>query len=280
MRMKKRIITIGGSDSLSGGGIQADLATFTEYGFQGLSALTSIVTADSADFHIHPLATELLKEQLATMATLDGLAAVKTGLLVSPEQVTMVAQFLKTVILPLGLPIVIDPVMVFKEAGAPILSPLGRTLSEALFPLATVVTPNLVEASQLTGDQITDEAGLIAAAKKIQVSGPKAVVVKGGQRLAGRQAVDVLVTTDEVNVMYQPQVNTPFNNGAGCTFSAAIASQLALNQSVFTAVTDAKQFVHAAIQSGLPLDQQQTLGTVWQSARRLGGQHEETHAKD
>lgn len=272
----KRIITIGGSDSLSGGGIQADLATFTEYGLQGLSALTSIVTAQGGTFKIHPLALDLLEAQLKTMATLEGLQAVKTGLLVSTAQVAQVAEFLKRVIVPLGLPVVVDPVMVFKEVGAPKLGTLGQAMVEQLFPLATVVTPNLSEAEQLTGTKISDEASLVNAAKQIQLGGPQAVVVKGGQRLAGSEAVDALVTTTGITCFRQAQLQRPLNNGAGCTFSAAIASQLALGKGLPLAVEDAKQFVHAAIAQGLPLDQNQTLGTVWQSARRLGGSNEDS----
>lgn len=264
-----KIITIAGSDILSGGGVQADLATFNEYGLFGLSAITSIVTVNQHDFDIHEVPISVLAKQLTSLGELSDIKGIKVGLLPSVAHIDLVSQFIKQYV---GrVPIVIDPVMAFKETDSVNASELATAIKQKLLPLATVVTPNLIEAELLTQQAIHSEADLLTIAEMLHKIGPKTVVVKGGVRLDGDMASDAVISEDTKKVIKLPKIERPFNNGAGCTFSAAIASQIAQNVPVLMAIDDAKDFVHHGILHGINLNDDFKVGNVWQAARRRKG---------
>ncbi|MDR3241959.1 MAG: bifunctional hydroxymethylpyrimidine kinase/phosphomethylpyrimidine kinase [Lactobacillaceae bacterium] len=262
----KIILTIAGSDILSGGGIQADLATFTEYGLFGLSVITSIVTVKADTFTITLIDLDLVAAQLASIEENYQLSAIKIGLVPSVEMIKLVGTFVQRV--GQNIPVVVDPVMVFKENGSVPIQELVDAFKSDLLPFATVTTPNLTETKMLAGGiEIANEVDLQVAAQNILDSGAKAVVAKGGTRLNKKTAIDVLVAKDVVKVFQAPIVNAKFNNGAGCTFSSAIASQLALGQEIETAVQNAKDFVFQGIKHGVAISPE--FGNVWQGANRL-----------
>lgn len=263
----KKIVTIAGSDSLAGGGIKADLATFDEYNFQGLSVITSIVTVTQSDFLIHEIAPELVLEQMQSIFALDDIAAVKIGLLPTQTHMVMVADFLKSHVK--GIPIIVDSVMVFKESNQANTTKMVQAMKTYLLPIATVVTPNLPETELLSGQKITTVSDLTSEAEQLLQDGCQAVYAKGGTRLDGAQVKDVLVEkTGVVSIFEQPKLTTHTNNGAGCTLSAAIASNLGQAKSLTDTVKAAQAFVHAGIEHGILLNQSFEIGNVWQGAQR------------
>lgn len=259
------VLTIAGSDSLAGGGIQADLATFNEYHLFGLSAITSIVTVLPENFEIHAESSKLLATQLASIHSHFTLAGIKLGLIPNLAQMNVILEFLNQ--LDRNIPLVIDPVLVFKEDHAPELAAIKNFYLEYLFPLATVITPNLVEAELLTEQQIKTQDDLFQSAQKLKEVGAKNVVVKGGRRFDQKKAIDVLITeNNDFETLINPVIQNNFNNGAGCTFSAAILSGLVQNNSVLQATQRAKKFVQTGIENGLAINHD--LGNVWQGANR------------
>lgn len=257
--MPKKLVTIAGSDALGGGGLQADLATFTEAGFFGLSVITSIVTITPADFQIFPTDEAILAAQLESTLAADDIAGIKVGLLPNLAALRLVVDALQPFVN--RVPIIVDPVMVFKETDQRA-DQLVTAFKEALLPLATLLTPNLAEASLLTGQTITNQAEMAAAAQKLQQLGAANVVIKGGNRLDGALAQDVLLADDALTLLTLPKVGTAQINGAGCTFAAALTSQLAQQNSLLASTVAAKSFVHAGIVHAVS-------GNVWQSAARL-----------
>jgi pyridoxine kinase len=267
--MPKKIITIAGADSLSGGGIQADLATFAEYGLFGFSAITSIVTVVNEEFLIHDMPLALVREQLDTIFAIPDIAGIKVGLLPTREIIELVGEYLAQ---HHDIPVVVDPVMAFKETDDVLVSEIATTMKERLLPFATVVTPNLVEASILADMRIENVDDMQVAAQKIAEFGPQHVVVKGGNRIPGTEAIDVLFDGATFEIMRSEKLAGTLNNGAGCTFASAIASGITKGVDVLTAVKDAKAFVYAGIQQGVPV--LPDLGDVWQGARRIRGHDE------
>ena len=269
MENPKKMVTIAGSDILAGGGIQADLATFNEYGYFGLSVITSIVTVTKDDFTIHPVPLDVLDAQLQSIFALDEIAGVKVGLLPTVGHVHMVADYLRRY--ATNMPVIIDPVMAFKETDDVDVVELVAAFQKDLLPLASMTTPNLVEGELLAGIKIKDKADLAQAAEIIRGFGADAVVVKGGARLAGNEATDVVTTGAEPTFLGSQKLDSAFNNGAGCTFASAIASQLATGKTPVDAVKDAKDFVYWGIKNGVALNDDFSVGNVWQAARRLRG---------
>ncbi|WP_100401446.1 pyridoxine/pyridoxal/pyridoxamine kinase [Bacillus sp. FJAT-42315] len=254
MTMKKTL-TIAGSDTSGGAGIQADLKTFQEHGVYGMTALTTIVTMDP-DNHwhhgVHPLSLDTLEAQLKTAMSV-GIDAAKTGMLATADIIEMAGKHLKENSID---KVVIDPVMVCKGDDQVLNPEAPVAMREFLLPIATVVTPNLFEAWQLSGvGPIRTVEDMKAAAQKIHELGAKNVVVKGGKQLDHTKAIDVFYDGEEFVVLEADKVETTYNHGAGCTFAAAITANLANGQSVKDAVANAKQFVNAAIRHGFKLNQ-------------------------
>lgn len=240
-------ITIAGSDSGGGAGIQADLKTFAALGVHGTTAITSVTAQNTYSIRaVEDLKPEIVEEQIRAVAEDFGIDAGKTGMLHTEEIITAVASEVSKY----KFPLVVDPVMVAKS-GAPLLEPeTAEALKTCLLPLATVVTPNKFEAEKLSGMKITCLRDAEIAAEKIYDVGPKAVVIKGGH-LEGSEAADILFFEGEFKKFSSPRVNVKTTHGTGCSFSAAIAAELAKKLDIPKAVEDAKRFVTLSIKLGL-----------------------------
>jgi hydroxymethylpyrimidine/phosphomethylpyrimidine kinase len=245
-----RVLTIAGSDSGGGAGIQADLKTFLAHGVHGMSAVTAVTVQNSIGVQgVYELEPRAVFEQIESVATDIGIDAAKTGMLASAPIVEAVADACER--FAVG-PLVVDPVAVSKH-GDPLLRPDAvEALRARLLPLATVVTPNLGEAGLLTGREVHDRDGMLEAARALHDLGPHRVLVKGGH-LPGDEAVDLLWDGQEAVWLAAPRLATPHTHGTGCTLASAIAANLASGLDAVTAVKAAKQYLHGAIAGGFPL---------------------------
>ncbi|MCP3739853.1 pyridoxine/pyridoxal/pyridoxamine kinase [Rossellomorea sp. BNER] len=250
-----KTLTIAGSDTSGGAGIQADLKTFQEHGVYGMTALTTVVTMDPNNHwhhNVHPLSIDTLKAQLDTVLSV-GVDAMKTGMLGSVEIIELAAKKIDEYSLE---KVVIDPVMVCKGEDEVLHPETTDAMREYLLPRALVVTPNLFEAGQLAQNgplQTIDD--MKEAAQKIVDLGAKNVIIKGGKQLQHEKAVDLFFDGEEFTLLEAEKIDTNYNHGAGCTFAAAITANLANGQAVKQAVQNAKKFVTAAIQHGFKLNE-------------------------
>ncbi len=247
--MMKRILTIAGSDSGGGAGIQADLKAIALLGGFGMSVLTALTAQNTvAVTSIHDVPLEFIAAQIDAVFSDIGVDAVKTGMLSNTEVVKLVASKMSEYKPPI---VVVDPVMVAKSGDSLLTADARKTLAEFLLPEATLVTPNLPEASALVGWQVAEEKEMRRAAEEIHALGPKYVLVKGGH-LQG-EAVDLLFDGQEFREFRSPRVETKNVHGTGCTYASAIATYLAQELDVVEAVEAAKRFITEAILHGLPL---------------------------
>lgn len=237
-----RALTIAGSDSGGGAGIQADLKTFAALGVYGMSAITAITAQNTLGVRdAFELPIPLIEEQIDAVLEDIGADAAKTGMLSSAAIIEAVADRARR----WNLRLVVDPVMVAK-GGAPLLRPDAvATLRAALLPLAEVVTPNLHEAAVLTGHPVATLEDMREAARTIQALGPRAVIVKGGHRT--NDPVDVFYDGQRIIELREERIETPHTHGTGCTFSAAIAAYLARGLTLPEAVAEAKRYITGAI---------------------------------
>jgi hydroxymethylpyrimidine/phosphomethylpyrimidine kinase len=243
------VLTVAGSDSGGGAGIQADLKTMLAHGVHGMSVLAAVTAQNSLGVQGYwELPVEAVRAQLDSVLSDIGVEAVKTGMLASTALVAAVAEALG----PVGVPVVVDPVGVSKH-GDPLLAPDAvAAVRDRLLPVATLVTPNLYEVGQLTGVKVTTEADLAEAAEAVLALGPAAVLVKGGH-LAG-DAVDLLLTRDGTSRTYRSaRLDNRHTHGTGCTLASAVASRLAVGDALPDAVAAAKDYVTGAIAHGFPL---------------------------
>ena len=246
-----KAMTIAGSDSGGGAGIQADLKTFAALGVYGASTLTAITAQNTvAVTAVHELPTDLIQAQIDAVVTDIGVDAVKTGMLSSAAIVAAVAAALQKHAIS---NLVVDPVMIAKSGDALLRSDAVAALRTHLLPLAAVVTPNIPEAETLTGQSIQTDADTRRAAAQILEMGPRSVVVKGGHR-AG-PAVDLFYDGVQFQEFTAPRIDTKNTHGTGCTFAAAIAAGLAQGKNLTAAVAQAKDYVTAAIRHSYPLGQ-------------------------
>ena len=244
-----KAMTIAGSDSGGGAGVQADLKTFAALGVYGASTLTAITAQNTvAVTAVHELPTDLIQAQIDAVVTDIGVDAVKTGMLSSAAIVAAVAAALQQHAIP---NIVVDPVMIAKSGDALLRPDAVAALRNHLLPLATVVTPNIPEAETLTGLSLQTDAALRQAAEQIVSMGARSVVIKGGHR-AG-PAADLFYDGACFQEFTTPRIDTPNTHGTGCTFAAAIAAGLAQGQDLAAAVAQAKDYVTAAIRHSYPL---------------------------
>ncbi|PTM56543.1 pyridoxine/pyridoxal/pyridoxamine kinase [Desmospora activa] len=267
----RKALTIAGSDTSGGAGIQADLKTFQEHGVYGMSAITTVVTMDPDNgwaHHSDPLNLDTVEAQLKTVLQGTSVDATKTGMLGSVELIERVADWVDRY--ETG-PFVVDPVMVCKGTDELMHPETAESLKEILVPKATVVTPNLFEAGVLSGlGTITTVEALKEAAIAIHQLGPAYVLVKGGGKLGGDTVVDVLYDGSNFEILESERLDTPHIHGAGCTYSAAITAELAKGWPVEEAVKRAKSFITAAIRHGFALNQ--FVGPVYHGAHRLFAQ--------
>lgn len=247
----KRALTIAGSDSGGGAGIQADLKTFAALGVFGMSALTAITAQNTTGvLGVVELPPDFVALQIDAVLTDIGADAVKTGMLSNSEIIKVIAAKMMEYRVE---NLVVDPVMVAKS-GAPLLRPEARqALIERLIPLACVITPNLHEAKVLAGMEIATLADMKEAARTIHKLGARHVVVKGGHLPGSPESIDILYDGHEFREYAAPRVETKNTHGTGCTFASAIAAGLAKGLSVPEAVGEAKRYLSAILQASADL---------------------------
>ena len=239
----KVVLTVAGSDSGGGAGIQADLRTFAAHGVHGTSAITAVTAQNSvAVLDWVALEPRMVVAQMEAVASDMDVAAVKTGMLATAAIVSAVAGALERLRLPL---VVVDPVMVAKSGDRLLDRDAETAYRERLLPLATVVTPNLPEAEALLGRPVRTLVEMREAARALRAMGPRAVVVKGGH-LEG-DAVDVFWDGERLEDLPASRIDTRNTHGTGCTYSAAIAARLALGEPPLDAVRGAKAYLTEAI---------------------------------
>ncbi len=248
--MIKQVLAIAGSDSGGGAGIQADIKAMSANGVFAMSVITAVTAQNTEEVtDVFELPLQIIAAQLDAVFDDFDVAAVKTGMLSSPEIVRVVAKMLR----PQHVTnLVVDPVMVSKT-GHHLLKPEAiEALKKELIPLALIVTPNIHEAQQLSGIEITTLPDARRAAKVIHGFGCKHVLIKGGH-LPAERATDLLYDGRFFNVFKGEFIDTPHTHGTGCTYASAIAAQLARGKAVPEAVQAAKSYVTEAIRHGLAI---------------------------
>jgi hydroxymethylpyrimidine kinase/phosphomethylpyrimidine kinase len=245
----KRILTIAGSDSGGGAGIQADLKAITLLGGYGMSVITALTAQNTVGVQdIYEIPSRFVERQIDSVLSDIGADAIKTGMLANQEIIEVVAKKIKQYKVK---KVVVDPVILSKSGTYLLCKDARDALIKKLIPLAWVVTPNLMEASVLTGLKVDSLEGMKRAAHQIYRLGAKHVVVKGGH-LKG-MAIDLLYDGKIFNEIEGRRIDTKNTHGTGCTFASAIATLLAKGETVYEAVRKAKTFMTMAIQSGLNL---------------------------
>lgn len=246
--MKPLVLTVAGSDSGGGAGIQADLKTMLALGVHGMSVVTAVTAQNSLGVQgAWELPAEAVRAQYRSVVDDIGVQAVKTGMLASAELVETVAGLIGGT----DVPAVVDPVGISKHGDSLLAASALDAVRTKLLPVATVATPNLDEVAQLTGVRVDSEGQLRGAAAAVLAYGPRWVLIKGGH-LPG-DAVDLLTDGSEEHWLRAPRHDNRHTHGTGCTLASAIASQLAKGQSVPEAVAVAKDYVTGAIAAGFAL---------------------------
>ncbi len=244
-----RLLSIAGSDSGGGAGIQADLLTFAAHGAYGQTALTAVTAQDTAAVHaVFPLPPELVAAQIDAAFGDIGVDGVKIGMLATAAAAHAVAERLAAHLARAenaAIPVVLDPVLAATAGPALLAGDALPVLLDRLLPLATVVTPNAPELARLTGREVADEPGRLAAARELARRGP-AVLAKGGHA-GGGEVVDLLVIGDEVHRFASPRLASRAGHGTGCALSAALAARLARGESLAAAAEGAIEYVRAAL---------------------------------
>jgi hydroxymethylpyrimidine/phosphomethylpyrimidine kinase len=245
-----RALTIAGSDSGGGAGIQADLKTFAALGVYGMTAITAVTVQDTTGVAgYEALRPSIVHDQIVAVATDIGVDAAKTGMLASAAIVAAAADAIEEVRIP---NLVVDPVFLSKHGHALLEPDAVAALRSRILPLATLVTPNLPEAGGLAGFEVRSDDDMRKAAEAIRSMGPHAVLVKGGHRESDR-ADDLFVDGERLLWIEGARLSTPNTHGTGCVLSAAIAGHLALGGDLLVAVRKGKAFVTAAIRHPLEI---------------------------
>lgn len=270
MTKPKRALTIAGAASGGSAGIQADLKTFQEFDVYGVSVITAIVGRHpETQKNVHPQSLEAIEAQFHTAYRQVNFDAIKIGMLFSKEVIDTVANLLRQVDVE---HIVLDPVMVGKLDSKLLEDDAIEALKRELIPQASVITPNMTEASILLGDRpLKTLDDLKQAAVDLHALGPKYVLVKGG-RLEG-PAIDVLFEGTTITTLEAPRIDTENTSGAGCTYSAAIAASLAQGKSITEAVHLAKSFITTAITHSFSYTD--LVGPTYHAAQRKYGEAHE-----
>ncbi len=242
----KIALTIAGSDSGGGAGIQADLKTFHQYGVFGTSAIVALTAQNTLGVRaVEPVSSAMVAAQLAALAEDLPPDAVKTGMLADAALVRQVGQWVRT---SGWSKLVVDPVMVSTSGQRLLTGDAQAVLREVLLPLATLVTPNLDEAAMLSGLAVHDVSTMERAGATLLSFGARAVLVKGGH-LSGDAITDLLMTAEGTRRYHRPRIGSDALHGTGCTLSAAITAGLALGRDLETSVAEALDYVHRAIAS-------------------------------
>ncbi len=265
-------LTIAGSDSGGGAGIQADLKTFAALGVHGTSAIACLTAQNPRHvLGVEACSPKMLRRQIEAVFAELKPAAVKTGMLFTAENISTVAQFFSNPKSKIeNQKLIIDPVMV-STSGARLLNPSAeKTLREKLLPLATLVTPNLDEAEILAGQKISSPEQMREAARKIHSEFGCAVLLKGGHLKNSREALDIFFDGETELLLTAPFVRGVSTHGTGCTYSAAICAALALGHDLPHAVEIGKNFITEAIGNSYQIGKHFALGHVKGSASAGG----------
>jgi hydroxymethylpyrimidine/phosphomethylpyrimidine kinase len=261
-------LTIAGSDSGGGAGIQADLKTFQELEVYGMSVLTAVTAQNTRGVQgVHPIPPEFIAQQIDAVSIDIGVDALKTGMLFSADIIEVVAEKIKQY----GWEkVIVDPVMIAK-GGEPLLQKEAVTaFKNNLLPLSFIITPNIPEAEELTGMEIATEKDKLDAAKVLIGLGAKNVIIKGGHDLQLEESTDLLYDGTHSFTFTEERYPTKNTHGTGCTFSAAITAGIAQGLSVYDAVTVAKRFISMAIKEDLGIGNGNGPTNHWAYKRKAG----------
>ncbi|EIJ43236.1 phosphomethylpyrimidine kinase [Beggiatoa alba B18LD] len=245
----KRLLTIAGSDSGGGAGIQADLKTFSALGCYGMSVITALTAQNTQVVSaVYPVPASFIRQQMLAVFSDIGVDSVKIGMLHSAEVIEIVANTLKEFAIK---HVVLDPVMVAKSGDRLMQEEAIDALKTCLIPLATMITPNLPEAAVLLGEPINSIPQMLTSAKKLSQLGSQSVLLKGGH-LQSQQSIDILYEHqyDTFTELSHTRIQTHNSHGTGCTLSSAIAAYLAKGCSIKEAVSAAKTYLTFALQAG------------------------------
>jgi hydroxymethylpyrimidine/phosphomethylpyrimidine kinase len=249
-RIVKTALTIAGSDSGGGAGIQADLKTFAAHGVYGMSAITAVTAQNTVGVTgVHALPSDFVAAQIEAVAADIHVSATKVGMLATAAIVETVAAAIGALQLPL---VVVDPVMIAKSGDALLDADAVDAIRRELLPRALVVTPNIPEAETLSGMPIRSLADVRAAAERIREFGPSAVIIKGGHG-EGDEIVDLLLEPGGVHEFRTVRIHARNTHGTGCTFASAVAARLALGHALPEAAQYAQSYVAGAIRHGLAI---------------------------
>ena len=244
-----KVLTIAGSDSGAGAGIQADLKTFAALRVYGTSVITAVTAQNTVKVaKVHPVDFHIVGAQIDAVLNDIGADAVKTGMLATAEIIEVVAAKLRSY---KCRNIVVDPVLAATSGDSLVRGNAVKSLRSVLLPLADVITPNIPEAEVLTGLTLDSSKKIREAAERIRQAGAKTVVVKGGHRRG--PAVDLFYDGHRFHEFRGPRIRTRHTHGTGCTFSAAIAAHLALGKNTDDAVQAAKEFITQALRGAFPV---------------------------
>lgn len=244
-------MTIAGSDSGGGAGIQADLKTFQELKTFGTSSITALTAQNTLGVQdVFPVEASFIVKQINAILEDFDVKAIKTGMLFSSTIIREVSNRLKDT----KIPLIIDPVMIAKGGATLLQSDAIDAMVEDLFPIASIITPNIPEAEAISGISITNEEDLNKVAEKLLSFGPKVVIIKGGHLSEEKDAIDRVYFQDgRTETFTAKRLPTKDTHGTGCTFSAAITAFIARGFSIEDAISEAKKYIHAAISHGLNL---------------------------
>jgi hydroxymethylpyrimidine kinase/phosphomethylpyrimidine kinase len=249
MKKYHTALTIAGSDCSGGAGIQADLKTFSALGCYGMSVITALTAQNTQGVSaIYPIEPMFIRQQLESIFADIEVKAIKIGMLFSAEIIEIIKSFLHN---HTHIPLVLDPVMVSKNGNLLLRTNAITALREELFPLATLITPNISEAEYILQDKINSPKTMEKAAREICDLGVKAVLLKGGH-LDGTESMDCFFDnkSNKITWLKARKIKTKNTHGTGCTLSAAIAAHLARGESLLEAVKAAKEYITAAILEG------------------------------
>jgi hydroxymethylpyrimidine/phosphomethylpyrimidine kinase len=250
--VRARLLTIAGSDSGGGAGIQADLKTFAAHGAYGMSVIAALTAQNTREVRaVLEVPPEMVAAQIDAVLEDIGADAVKIGMLGSAEVIRAVAGRLRAHLAGTGVPIVLDPVMVAKSGDRLLREDAVEALATDLLPLATLVTPNVPELATLTGLPAGSEEERLRAAEALVAKGP-AVLAKGGHA-EGDEVVDLLLAGEELRRFSHPRLHTNSTHGTGCTLSSAIAARLGKGEDLPRAVEGAIQYLHGAMAAAYPV---------------------------
>jgi hydroxymethylpyrimidine/phosphomethylpyrimidine kinase len=242
-----RLLIIAGSDSSGGAGIQADIKTATAFGVYSMTAITAVTAQDTTGIHaIHPVPDSIVRDQIACCLSDIGADAIKIGMLGTLATVAAVADILEEQ--AFRIPLVLDPVLASTSGTALLAAEAVDAMISRLFPLATLVTPNLPEAATLAGMSLCDDEQIVRAAQRLRALGARAVLVKGGHA-SGDRVRDILVRDAGAESFDDIRIAARSAHGTGCALATAIACGLARALSLSDAIRHARRFVRAALES-------------------------------